>query len=339
MRGIGGWMRSSRRTGVVAGLACLLLLVAGAVVAALDDTDGTASTLASTDEAAAVASAPGLARDADVGGSAGLREPAPSAAGAQGSPILPPGPDGKTVDPAGPRIVRTADLAIGLDEGRFSAAFDRVASIATTHGGFVVSSSTLTEDGDGRREDSRPVAGQATLRVTADRFDAARLALTELGSVERQTISGDDVGGQLVDYEARLRSLTAQEESLRTLMGRAEAVGEVLQVQNALFDVRRQIEQLTSQRDQLSQAVALATITVSLSEPGAGFAPRPEPATGLARSVERALDGAVAVLGGMIVVVGWLTPVAVLGLLVWVGVRLRRRSNRPATPAAAPAAP
>jgi hypothetical protein len=313
-------------------VAALLLLVAGAVVAATDQTD---RGRAVSDEVAAVQS--GGAAGADFDSSA-AREPAPPG-GTVGSPIVPPAPDGKTVDPAGPRIVRTADLAVGLDEGRFAAAFDRVASIATANGGFVVSSSTVTDqdgDGDAGRGASRPVAGQATLRVAADRFDTARLALTELGTVERQTISGEDVGGQLVDYEARLRSLQAQEESLRTLLARAGAVGEVLQVQNALFDVRRQVEQLQGQRDRLSQAAELATITVSLAEPGAGLVPRSEP-TGLARSIERALDGAVAVVGGMIVVVGWLTPVAILGLIVWGGVRLRRRTARPAAPA--PAAP
>jgi hypothetical protein len=41
--------------------------------------------------------------------------------------------------------------------------------------------------------------------------------------------------------------------------------------------------------------------------------------------------GALSVVGGMIVVLGWLTPVAVLGGLVWGGLRLRRRGPRPAT--------
>lgn len=202
-----------------------------------------------------------------------------------------------------------------------------MAAIATSHGGYVTSSTTATS-GERRRPDS----GQLTVRVPADRFEDARNALRQLGTVEQESLRGEDVSGQLVDHEARLRSLQAQEESLRSLLGRAGNVGEVLQVQTALFDVRQQIEQLEGQRAQLEQAAALATLQVSIYEPGAQpvYDPDPVPSHDLASSLERARDGALAVVGGMIVVVGWLTPLAVLGLAVWGGLRLRRRPAAPA---------
>jgi hypothetical protein len=210
---------------------------------------------------------------------------------------------------------------------RFGGAFDRVSTIAATNGGYVTASSTFGSGKDGRAR-----AGQLTVRVSAERFDDVRRALGQLGTVEQESLRGEDVGGQLVDTDARLRSLQAQEDSLRTLVGKATNVGEVVQVQNALFDVRQQIEQLQAQRAQLDQAAALATIQLSLYEPGAQVTPdpRPEPATGLAHSLVRARDGAVAVVGGMVVVLGWLAPLAALGLLLWGGLRLRRRGSRTA---------
>src|SRR5207247_73958 len=92
-----------------------------------------------------------------------------------------------------------------------------------------------------------------TVRVPAASFDNARRDLRALGKVETESIRGEDVTGQLVDFDARIRSLQAQEDALRTLMGRANQVGEILQIQNQLFDVRQQIEQLQAQRGQLAR--------------------------------------------------------------------------------------
>ena len=95
-------------------------------------------------------------------------------------------------------------------------------------------------------------------------------------------------------------------------------VGEVIEVQNSLFNVRQQIEQLTAQKANLEQAASLSTLQVSLFEPGAGFEPRPvDDDKGLAHAFERAADGAVAVVAGMILVVGWSIPIVVLGLIIW----------------------
>lgn len=239
--------------------------------------------------------------------------------------------------PGAQKVVRTAELRVEVTADGFDAAFDRAAGIAAANGGFVAGSSTssfVPPDGittERRPEDRSARSGELTLRVPADRFDAVRQALAGLGKVESQSIRGEDVSGQLVDFEARLRSLGAQEEALRTLLGKAVAVGEVIQVQSQLFSVRQQIEQLEAQRADLDQRASLSTISVSLFEPGAAFAPFPKPATGLARSFERAVEGAVAVVGGMIVAVGWSLPLAGIGLLVWLVVRLRRRAARPAT--------
>ena len=326
----------------LAALAGLVLLAAGTTVAlAGGDLSGPGSSSA---EASRTAGLPGKAA---VGAGEALiapeskptdafAAPAPDVSGATTARDLPAaggsgttGP-GSSFVPGADRVVRTAELRVEVAKGTFQGAFDRVASIAAAHGGFVASSSTFSSKVGGEAGDRSVRSGELVVRVPADRFDAARQALSGLGKVAGQSIRGEDVSGQLVDYEARLRSLTAQEEALRTLLGRAGSVGEVLQVQSSLFGVRQQIEQLSAQRADLDQRATTSTISVSLFEPGAGVVPEPgpQPATGLAGSWQRAVDGAAAVVGGMIVVVGWVSPLAVLGLLAGLGVRLARRTRR-----------
>lgn len=225
---------------------------------------------------------------------------------------------------AGPRIVKKADLTIDVRRNALRTAVDRATSIAERRGGYIAS--TEVSRGD---EGS---SGTLSVRVPAAQFDAARRELSALGIVKDERLSGDDVTAQLVDYAARITSLQAQEDALRTLMGRANTVGEVLQVQGQLFDVRGQIEQLQGQQKALADAADFSTITMRLAEPGApGHDPTATtaPRTGLARSVQRAWNAAVAVVGAFIVVVGVAVPLAALALLAWFLRHIAVRRVRP----------
>jgi hypothetical protein len=227
-------------------------------------------------------------------------------------------------DAAGPRIVKKADLTIDVRRNALRTAVDRATSIAERRGGYIASTA-VSRGNEGS-------SGTLIVRVPAAQFDAARRELSALGTVKDERLSGDDVTAQLVDYAARITSLRSQEDALRTLMGRANTVGEVLQVQGQLFDVRQQIEQLQGQQKALADAADFATITMRLAEPGAPGRDQTataEPRTGLARSVERAWDAAVAVVGASIVVVGVAVPLAALALLAWFLWHIAVRRVRP----------
>jgi hypothetical protein len=308
-------MPAVRRGWALAAVAIVALVIAGAIQAGVSGTGSDEVSTVGRDVAST-----GAAQDS-AGGSA-----APAFGGkAEIAPVPPDGGGAPPVVPGSPKVVRTADVRVKVAKGGFNAAFDRVASVAAANGGFVSSSTTATFD------DAR--SGNLTVRVPADRFDSVRLALGELGEIESQSIRGEDVSGQLVDYEARLRSLQAQEESLLVLVGKATAVGEVLQVQSTLFSVRQQIEQLKAQKANLEQSVSLATLQVSLFEPGAAVVRPVDDKPSLTRSFEEAVDGTISVVGGMIVVVGYLIPIGVLGLLVWGLGRLVHRRPAPQAPA------
>lgn len=324
------WLPKLGRRGAAA-VAVGALIMAGAVVAVAGRQSGSKAAPRST------TAVPGdIARSggAGTGAAAGILTPGPPTSGSAMPGLAPAEPvpgalPGAPADvPVGPRVVRTADVTMGVAAGAFSRTFDAITAAATAEGGYVSASTTSAtaptgQGGDDRR--GRPRSGDVTLRVPADRFDAVHRSLAGLGTIEQEQLRGDDVTAQIVDYDARLRSLQAEEDALRTLVGRATAVGEVLQVQSQLFDVRQQAERLQAQRDQLGQQAALATFHLSLHEPGTAVAPSPRAPTGLSGAVARAVAGASAVVGGSIVALGWLSPVVVLGLLAWAVVRFRRR--------------
>jgi len=324
----------------------IALLAAGAIVAATSGPSHPTKTVMTSQRAVASGgtsasmsqSAPGeskanLVTGDSVGASANVAAgSAGTAAGAPAAPAAPqPQPQSLTAA-AGPKVVKTATMRVQVGRGRFQSMFTEASAVAGRYQGFVSDSSSQTHD----KEASE---GTLTLRVPADRFDQARADLAHLGKVDHVDISGQDVTAQLVDFAARIRSLQAQEQALQTLLSKARSVGEVLEVQGQLFNVRQQIEQLQAQQANLDSEASFATITVTLFEPGAAAVtpPKPEPATGLARSWHLAVHGSAAVIGGTLVVIGYLLPALALALLAWLVLRLVRRSRPAEAPVVTPA--
>lgn len=326
----GSWRRAwptggRKRTAVVA----VALLVAAGAVVAVSDSGPLTSTAA--DEAVG---APGSAgSDNAVGGQAVvIDQTADAASGQTSSGASPTAIVDRAAPPAGvagvvgsgSRIIKHAELSIEVADGSITDAFDRVATIASGRGGFVVSSSTSSFDAGGGN-------AKLTLRVPAEQFEATRADLARVGQLHSVQVRGEDVSAQLVDLDARLRALRAEESALTALLGEAGNVGEVLAVREQVSATRLEIEQLAAQQASLDDRASFSTLAVALSEPGAFAAgPEPEPATGLVRSFERALDASVAVAGGMVVVLGYLLPLAVVGLFAWGATRLARIRRRPA---------
>ena len=297
--------------------ALALLVVAGTIVALFRAGGGHVVHRTSSNASAASSTQPkALATEATGAGTADRAAPTAGAATAAGAPsegsvVVPaPPPVGTT-----PRIVRTADLSIRV-KGSFADAVDRATRVATTTGGYVTSSSTSSFE-KGR------ASGDLTLRVPSDRFDDARRALAELGTVESLQTGGEEVSGQLVDLDARLRTLQAEEGALATLLGRSTDIGQILQVRDRLTGVRTEIEQLAGQQAALRDQVALSTIHVALHEAAAKPVVKPSQhqRTGMAASISTAVDALLAVVGGIIIVLGAMLPFLVLGLLAWPVVR------------------
>jgi hypothetical protein len=342
-------MRRNVRNITLVGVAALVL--GGAAVASSGrfdspSDDSTTGVAGRADLAAPATTVPAFAGDeAKLSSSenvnAAMPAPAP-ALGSGGSAAS----DAATQVPVddGAKIVKTADLTVSVDKGAFTSAFAKASRIATANGGFVVSSSTssdgfpfnpipLDDTSAPSNTESRARAGQLTIRVPAERFDATRAALSSLGEVDNENINGQDVSSQLVDLGARITSLKAEEAAYQTLLGKATEIGDILQIQDQLFSVRTQIEQLEAEQANLNDQATFSTITISLYEPGVAFTPTPEPEQSiLSKAWDDAIGGALNVLGGMVVILGYAVPLAALALVGW-GVwavtgpwRRRRRS-------------
>jgi hypothetical protein len=315
------WTRRTgtpRRWGRIAGGIVLLLVVSTLVGRTVSSDPGDQAMVKSS----STSDDAGIVRgDATAGGASGSAT-AKNVAGGDVGVALPAslGQD---------QVVKTAAVAVEVAKGGFAKAFSNVPTIAAAHGGFVASSNAT------RGDDGAPSSGSLVLRVPADRFDAARKDLIALGTLRSEELQGQDVGGQLTDLDARLRNLRSQEEAVRLLMTKAVNVGETIEIQRQLSTVREEIERLAGEQARLQDAVALSTLTLDLAEPGVAFEPTNR--SPLASALAHAVKGTEDVLGGLIITVGYLLPLALLGALAWLVARpfagRRRLDPVVATPA------
>lgn len=155
-------------------------------------------------------------------------------------------------------IIRTASMSVRVKNVMESQ--ESLAAMATGWGGFVESSAS---------SGSAEAAGSSatlTLRVPSNNFDVALKAIRAMGEVTNVTMSGEDVTGQRVDIESRLKTMKAERDSLREILRNTRRIGDVLEVRDRLSQVQSDIDSMESQLATLKDQSALSTITVSLQQ-------------------------------------------------------------------------
>ena len=229
------------------------------------------------------------------------------------------------------KIIRNAELTLELDAP--AEAQRKLASLAESHGGYVVTAESHQQDARG---DGVPPIVSVEMRVPAARFDAAVAEVRALGGrVRQEKISGRDVTEEYIDLEARLRAQRALEAQFLEIMKRSGNVAEALEVQRALGSVRSEIERVEGRRRFLENQSSLSTIKVVLQTPAplvskqtSGFF------AGLRRAFGNGLDTAAAIVLNLVEFAVAAAPVVViLGVPLYLLWRfLRRRFPRRARP-------
>ena len=155
-------------------------------------------------------------------------------------------------------IARTAQLALIVKD--FDAAQKRLEEILQRHRGYLGEMTTRAPEGADRKL-------SATLRVPSSEMDATISEVKELGRVESESQSGEEVTSQYVDLQARLTNARNTEQRLTELLRRQTGkLDEVVTVEEKISEVREQIERMEAEQKNLSQRVDFGTLSVSLSE-------------------------------------------------------------------------
>ncbi|HEX6731876.1 MAG TPA: DUF4349 domain-containing protein [Pyrinomonadaceae bacterium] len=210
------------------------------------------------------------------------------------------------------KIIKNAELTIEVASP--AEAQRRVASIAETYGGFVVTSETKQSE---KSDPTKPTLEvKLTARVPANQFDATVGAIEKLATgIVHQNISGNDVTEEFIDLEARIRTQKALELQFLQIMKQAGKITDALEVQRQIADVRTDIEKLEGRKRFLENRASLSTISVNIRTPVVIVVST----TGFGRSLREAVSDSVDVASAIILFftrfVIVMIPIAVLIIL------------------------
>lgn len=218
----------------------------------------------------------------------------------------------------GPRVIRTAQIAVEVKNGSFDGTLDKLFTISTSLGGYISGTAAIADTGALR-------TGTITFQIPTDKFNDAITQVRTLGTVQNLAIGGQDVSAQYVDLQARLKNAEAQHEAMLALLGQARTVPDIIAIQNQLGQITAQIEQLKGQISYYDHATSFSTISVSVHEAAVALKPANTVSWGVSAALLQGLHGFVNTLDYILVGVGYVGPVLVLLVLGFFAFRLRRR--------------
>lgn len=107
-----------------------------------------------------------------------------------------------------------------------------------------------------------------TIRIPAENLNSFLEAVEQHTNVVSSNTRVNDVTLQYVDTQSRVTALETEQKRLTELLGKAENVSELLEIEARLTDVRYQLEQVASSLRVLDNQVDYSTVELNLSEVG-----------------------------------------------------------------------
>ncbi|MCU0404864.1 MAG: DUF4349 domain-containing protein [Chitinophagaceae bacterium] len=105
------------------------------------------------------------------------------------------------------------------------------------------------------------------IRVPAANFDSLLMAATlGVSHFDRKEILVKDVTEEFVDVEARLKTKKELEQRYLTLLGKANTVSEILEIEKEIGVLRADIESIEGKLNVLKSQVSFSTITITAYE-------------------------------------------------------------------------
>jgi hypothetical protein len=184
-----------------------------------------------------------------------------------------------------------------------------------------------------------PRSGIWRVRVPVDEFNKFRAAVAKIGELERNTVDSEDLTERYYDLEAHIKNRLAEREALRELLkevGKKE-IKHFLEVKRELDAISDDINRKEGQLRLWANLTDLTTCTVHLREKQPFVQTKIEDkeiptfgkraSTAWTDSLETLVHFGQWVAIAAVVATPWLPIVLVIGIGVWLAVRVSRRTK------------
>jgi hypothetical protein len=198
-------------------------------------------------------------------------------------------------------VIRSAYITLETED--FTEAVTEVERIVQARKGFLDNWSRSSNDA------GEAWAYFATIRVPNTSLDQTLAELQVLGNVTQLELVSSDVTTQVLDFDARIKSLTESIDRLGKLLESATTTSELIEIENALAQRQAELESLQVQSDYLNSQVDYSTIGLSLYLKDRG--PQAEPQNFL-EGIQYGFEALVAFFAGSLVTAGYVVPWLIL---------------------------
>ncbi len=106
---------------------------------------------------------------------------------------------------------------------------------------------------------------QYTIRIPSDAFDQAMDSFSNIGKVQKRSITAEDVTDRYYDLKTRLETKKLLREKYNEYLKRAANVTELMEIERNLNDVISEIESMEGSLKLLTNQIDYSTITVNIS--------------------------------------------------------------------------
>lgn len=245
-------------------------------------------------------------------------------------PLLPIPPDQEVAPPDEAGIARKIihDLSLTLEVTIINDAVTLISDEVQKHQGYVVSSQQSGSDNHS--------FAHITVKIPADKLTLLRDSLSSWGKVLDQRLFANDITNQYYDSQSRLLVREAEEKRYLEILNQAKTVEDVLKVENALGNVRQEIEHLKGQLKLWTNQVDYSTVTVQLvTQKSPDFkVQNPWQPISWSKTWKAAGDAVLKTLSStwnalnyLVVGIGYATPFVLIGGLGWGVYRVWRKRN------------
>jgi len=165
-----------------------------------------------------------------------------------------------------------------------------------------------------------------TIRIPKDHFDTVLNQICELSEfVEYKNVSTIDVTEEYIDISSRLKTrLEVKERYENILRTSAKTVEDILLAEDKLNELQEEIESTQARLNYLGNKVSYSTIQLDMYET---VIPKKEPETyepGFFDNAQEGLSFGWSLIKGLILIVFYIWPLIVLGLIILVYFRIIR---------------
>ncbi|TCO34295.1 uncharacterized protein DUF4349 [Kribbella steppae] len=241
------------------------------------------------------------------------------AADGKSSGSAPQGQDKQAEQPTITRaIIKTGSLTIEADD--VDAQRQKAITVITGLKGQVSSEDTGSDD------DGKITRANLVLKVPTSSYETAIQRLSELGKRMQIHQESSDVTEQVVDVESRISSQRASLERMRTLLAKANTIGEIVSVETELTRREADLESLLAKQKNLALQTELATLALTLTAKGEEPVVEEDPDRGFLAGLKGGWDAFTTTFSALATAFGAVLPFLVL--LALIGVPLWRFRNR-----------